>query len=28
MRKMAQGLVVMEPRQILPLHEINLDEYS
>jgi hypothetical protein len=25
---MAQGLVVMEPRQILPLHEINLDEYS
>lgn len=28
MRKMAQGLVVMEPRQILSLHEINLDEYS
>lgn len=28
MRKMAQGLVVMEPRQILPLHEINLDEDS
>jgi ATP phosphoribosyltransferase len=28
MRKMAQGLVVMEPRQILPLDEINLDEYS
>jgi hypothetical protein len=25
---MAQGLVVMEPRQILPLHEINLDEDS
>jgi ATP phosphoribosyltransferase len=28
MRKMAQGLVVMEPRQILPLDEINIDEYS
>jgi len=25
MRKMAQGLVVMEPSQILPLEEINLD---
>jgi hypothetical protein len=25
---MAQGLVVMQPRQILPLHEINLDEDS
>lgn len=25
MRKMAQGLVVLEPRQILPLDEINLD---
>lgn len=28
MRKMAQGLVVMEPRQILPLDEIKIDEYS
>ena len=28
MRKIAQGLVVMEPRQILPLDEINLDEHS
>jgi ATP phosphoribosyltransferase len=28
MRKMAQGLVVLEPRQILPLHEINLDGHS
>jgi ATP phosphoribosyltransferase len=28
MRKMAQGLVVMETRQILPLDEINIDEYS
>jgi len=27
MRKMAQGLVVMETRQILPLDEINIDEY-
>src|ERR687884_282945 len=27
MRKMAQGLVVMETRQILPLDEINLDEH-
>lgn len=28
MRKMAQGLVVMETRQILPLDKINIDEYS
>jgi ATP phosphoribosyltransferase len=28
MRKIAQGLVVMEPRQILPLDGINLDEYA
>jgi ATP phosphoribosyltransferase len=28
MRKLAQGLVVMDPRQILPLDEINLDNYS
>jgi ATP phosphoribosyltransferase len=28
MRKIAQGLVVMEPRQILPLEEINLDEHA
>ena len=28
MRKIAQGLVVMEPRQILPLDEINLDEHA
>ncbi|HZT34813.1 MAG TPA: ATP phosphoribosyltransferase, partial [Nitrososphaera sp.] len=28
MRKLAQGLVVIEPRQILPLEEINLDGYS
>jgi ATP phosphoribosyltransferase len=28
MRKLAQGLVVLEPRQILPLDEINLDGYS
>lgn len=28
LRKMAQGLVVLEPRQILPLDEINLDGYS
>lgn len=28
MRKLAQGLVVLEPRQILPLEEINLDGYS
>jgi hypothetical protein len=27
MRKLAQGLVVMETRQILPLDEINLDEH-
>lgn len=27
MRKMAQGLVVMETRQILPLDKINIDEY-
>jgi hypothetical protein len=26
MRKMAQGLVVMETRQILPLDEINVDD--
>jgi hypothetical protein len=25
MRRLAQGLVVMDPRQILPLDEINLD---
>ncbi|MFZ0646603.1 MAG: hypothetical protein WAM27_00110, partial [Nitrososphaeraceae archaeon] len=25
MRKLAQGLVVMDPRQILPLDEIRLD---
>ncbi len=28
MRRIAQGLVVMEPRQILPLDEINLDEHA
>lgn len=28
MRKIAQGLVVMEPRQILPLDEINLEEHA
>jgi len=28
MRKLAQGLVVLEPKQILPLDEINLDGYS
>lgn len=28
LRKIAQGLVVLEPRQILPLDEINLDGYS
>jgi ATP phosphoribosyltransferase len=28
MRKMAQGLVVMETRQILPLDDLNIDEYS
>jgi len=28
LRKLAQGLVVIEPRQILPLDEINLDGYS
>jgi ATP phosphoribosyltransferase len=28
MRKIAQGLVVLEPRQILPLDEINLDEHA
>lgn len=28
MRKIAQGLVVLDPRQILPLHEINLDEHA
>ncbi len=28
MRRLAQGLVVLEPRQILPLDEINLDGYS
>lgn len=28
MRKLAQGLVVLEPRQILALDEINLDGYS
>ncbi len=27
MRKIAQGIVVLEPRQILPLEEINLDGY-
>ena len=26
MRKLAQGLVVSEPRQILPLEEINIDK--
>jgi hypothetical protein len=25
---MAQGLVVMETRQILPLDDLNIDEYS
>jgi hypothetical protein len=25
MRRLAQGLVVMDPRQILPLDEIKLD---
>jgi ATP phosphoribosyltransferase len=28
MRRLAQGLVVLEPKQILPLDEINLDGYS
>ena len=28
MRKLAQGLVVMETRQILPLDELNIDENS
>jgi ATP phosphoribosyltransferase len=28
LRKLAQGLVVLEPRQILPLEEINLDGFS
>ena len=28
MRKLAQGIVVLEPRQILPLEEVNLDGYS
>ena len=28
MRKIAQGLVVIEPRQILPLDEINLEEHA
>jgi hypothetical protein len=28
MRKLAQGLVVLEPKQILSLDEINLDGYS
>ncbi|MEO9362310.1 MAG: ATP phosphoribosyltransferase [Nitrososphaera sp.] len=28
MRRLAQGLVVLEPRQILPLEEVNLDGYS
>jgi ATP phosphoribosyltransferase len=28
MRRLAQGLVVMDPRQILPLDEINLDNNS
>ena len=28
MRRLAQGLVVMDPRQILPLDEINLDNDS
>jgi ATP phosphoribosyltransferase len=28
MRKMAQGLVVMETRQILPLDDLNIDEHS
>src|SRR5919197_5862096 len=28
MRQLAQGLVVLEPKQILPLDEINLDGYS
>ena len=28
LRKLAQGLVVLEPRQILPLEEVNLDGYS
>jgi ATP phosphoribosyltransferase len=28
MRRLAQGLVVMDPRQILPLDEINLDDDS
>jgi ATP phosphoribosyltransferase len=28
MRKLAQGLVVMDPRQILPLDEIKLEDYS
>jgi len=28
LRKLAQGLVVLEPKQILTLDEINLDGYS
>jgi ATP phosphoribosyltransferase len=28
LRELAQGLVVIEPRQILPLDEINLDSYD
>jgi ATP phosphoribosyltransferase len=28
MRRLAQGLVVLEPKQILPLDEVNLDGYS
>jgi ATP phosphoribosyltransferase len=28
LRELAQGLVVMEPRQILPLDQINLDNYD
>src|ERR671921_819507 len=28
MRKLAQGLVVMDPRQILPLDELKLENYS
>jgi ATP phosphoribosyltransferase len=28
LRELAQGLVVIEPRQILPLDQINLDNYD
>jgi ATP phosphoribosyltransferase len=28
LRELAQGLVVIEPRQILPLDQINLDSYD